>query len=97
MVRPAATGLATAFYRLYLLDAWREAPHYSEQERAALALTEAITQIADGQVPDDVWEAAAGVLSPEQLAAVIAANVEIAGWNRIQISTRVPPGEYQPG
>ncbi len=82
--------------RLYLLDAWRESPHYSEHERAALALTEAITQIGDGQVPDEAWEAAAAVLSPEQLAAVIAASVEINGWNRIAITTRMPPGEYQP-
>jgi AhpD family alkylhydroperoxidase len=82
--------------RLYLLDAWHESPHYGEQERAALALTEAITNIADGHVPDDVWEAAASVLSPEQIAAVIAVNVEINGWNRIAISTRTPPGEYQP-
>ncbi len=43
--------------RLYLLDAWREAPHYTEQERAALALTEAITEIGEGQVLDEVWEA----------------------------------------
>jgi AhpD family alkylhydroperoxidase len=83
--------------RLHLLDAWREAPHYSEQERAALALTEAITRIGEGHVPDEVWGAAAKVLSPEQLAAVIAANVEIGGWNRIAISTRMPPGEYRPG
>ncbi len=82
--------------RLYLLDAWREAPHYTEQERAALALTEAITNLVDGHVPGEVWDAAAAVLSPEQIAAVIAANVEIAGWNRIAISTRMPPGEYEP-
>lgn len=74
--------------RLYLLDAWRESPHYSEQERAALALTEAITEIGDGQVPDEVWLAAAEVLSPQQLAAVIAANVEIAGPR----SVRTMPG-----
>jgi hypothetical protein len=48
-------------------------------------------------VPDEVWDAAAAVLSPEQLAAVIAADVEIAGWNRIAITTRMVPGEYQPG
>lgn len=82
--------------RLYLLDAWREAPCYTEQERAALALTEAITQIGEGQVSDDVWQAAATVLSQEQLSAVIAANVEINGWNRIAISTRMPHRDYQP-
>jgi AhpD family alkylhydroperoxidase len=82
--------------RLYQLDAWRESPHYSEQERAALALTEAVTRVRDGHVPDEVWDAVAEVLNPEQIAAVIAANVEINGWNRIAISTRMQPGEYQP-
>jgi AhpD family alkylhydroperoxidase len=82
--------------RVYLLDAWGESPHYSEEERAALALTETITRIADGHVCDEAWDAAATVLSPPQLAAVIAANVEINGWNRIAVSTRMPPGQYQP-
>jgi AhpD family alkylhydroperoxidase len=82
--------------RLYLLDAWRESQHYSERERAALALTEAITRIEGGHVSDEVWDAVAEVLNPEQIAAVIAVNVEINGWNRIAISTRMQPGEYQP-
>jgi hypothetical protein len=47
-------------------------------------------------VPDEVWQDAAEVLAPEQLAAVIAANLEINGWNRIATTTRMPAGEYQP-
>ena len=71
-------------------------PHFSEQERAALALTEAITSVSQGHVPDEIWDAAAQALTPAQIAAVIGANVEINGWNRIAISTRMQPGEYQP-
>ncbi len=82
--------------RIYLLDAWREAPHYTDQERAALALCEAVTLVSEGQVSEEVWDAAAAVLSPAQLAAVVGATVAINGWNRIAISSRMTPGEYQP-
>jgi AhpD family alkylhydroperoxidase len=82
--------------RLYLLSAWREAPHYDPTERAALALAEAVTQVSVDQVPDDVWAEAASALTPEQIAAVIAVTVAINGWNRIAISTRMAPGTYEP-
>ena len=82
--------------RLYLLSAWREAPLYTEQERAALALTEAVTLVADTQVPDDVWEEAAKVFSPEELAGVLMAIVTINGWNRIAMASRTPAGHYRP-
>ncbi len=82
--------------RLYLLDAWREAAHYDEVERAVLALVEAITLVSQGHVSDEVWEEAGSVLNPEQVAAVIAATVAINGWNRIAVATRMVPGRYQP-
>lgn len=82
--------------RLYLLNAWRESPHYDQTERAALALAEAVTLVSAGHVLDEVWDAAGSVLSPEQLAAVVAVTVAINGWNRIAISTRLAPGAYQP-
>lgn len=82
--------------RLYLLNAWRESPHYDSTERAALALAEAVTLVSADHVPDELWDAAASVLSPEQLAAVIAVTVAINGWNLIAISTRMTPGAYQP-
>jgi AhpD family alkylhydroperoxidase len=82
--------------RLYLLHAWREAPQYDQTERAALALAEAVTEVAVGRVPDAVWEQSAAVLDAPQLAAVIAVTVAICGWNRIAIATRMTPGEYQP-
>jgi AhpD family alkylhydroperoxidase len=82
--------------RLYLLSAWRESPHYEPTERVALALAEAITLVTADHVPDEVWDAAGSVLSPEQLAAIVAVTVAINGWNRIAISTRMTPGAYQP-
>lgn len=76
--------------RLHLLPAWHEAPCYSERERAALALTEAVTRVADTHVPDEVWDHAAKVFPAEELAGVLMAIVTINGWNRIAISSRTP-------
>jgi AhpD family alkylhydroperoxidase len=82
--------------RLHLLAAWREAPLYTARERAALALTEAVTLVADTRVPDDVWDQASKVFSEEELAGLLMAIVVINGWNRIAISTRTPAGDHQP-
>lgn len=82
--------------RLYSLNAWRESPLYNERERAALALTEAVTLVADGQVPDDVWDVAADVFAPEELAQLIFAIVSINTWNRLAITSRTEPGHYDP-
>lgn len=81
--------------RLYLLSAWQEAPIYTERERAALALTEAVTLVSQTHVPDDVWNRSAAVFSPEELAGVLMAIVTINGWNRMAISSRTPAGRYQ--
>src|SRR5690348_17401264 len=69
--------------RLHLLAAWREVPLYTARERAALALTEAVTLVADTHVPDDVWERASKVFTEEELAGLLMAIVVINGWNRI--------------
>lgn len=82
--------------RLYLLPAWREAPLYTERERAALALTEAVTLVADGHVDDGVWAQAAAVFPEPELAALLMAIVTINGWNRIAITLRSEVGGYQP-
>ncbi|AZQ73118.1 MULTISPECIES: carboxymuconolactone decarboxylase family protein [Streptomyces] len=83
--------------RIYLLNAWEEATgYYTEKEQAALALTEAITVLTDGFVPDEVYERAARHFSEEELAHLIAAIIVINSWNRISVSTRVQPGSYQP-
>ncbi len=83
--------------RLYMLGAWRESPLYSERERAALELCEAITQIAGHGVPDDVWERAAVQFSAEELGQVVFAIVVINTWNRLSITTQAEPGHYTPG
>jgi AhpD family alkylhydroperoxidase len=83
--------------RLHVLPAWREAPWYSERERAALALTEAMTRLTPGGVPDDVFAAAAAVFTEHELAGVIWAVTVINAWNRIAITSRMEPGHYQPG
>ncbi len=83
--------------RLHALAAWREAPFYTDQERAALALAEAVTLCAEGHVPGPVWDAAAERFSPAQLAALVGILVTISGWNRIGVATRTwLPGSYQP-
>jgi AhpD family alkylhydroperoxidase len=77
--------------RLYLLDAWREAPVYTERERAALAWTEAVTLVSGTHVPDDVYETARKHFEETELVNLTLAVVAINGWNRFSISFRVPP------
>jgi AhpD family alkylhydroperoxidase len=83
--------------RLYLLDAWREAPFYSDREQAALAWAESVTKIAGGQVPDKVYEKAREQFSEEELVDLTIAIVAINGYNRINIAFRVTAGTYEPG
>lgn len=82
--------------RLYMLDAWRESPFYTERERAALAWAEAVTLITNGHVPDEVYEQARGQFRDEELVNLTLAVVAINGWNRLSISFRAVPGAYQP-
>jgi AhpD family alkylhydroperoxidase len=82
--------------RLYLLDAWRESPFYSERERAALAWTEALTLVADGHVSDEVYEDARAQFNEEELANLSLAVVAINGANRLNIAFRTVPGTYRP-
>ncbi len=76
--------------RLFLLDAWRETTLFTDKERATLALTEAMTFITNGYVPDDVYNEAAKHLTEKELAAVIMTIVTINAWNRISITLRTP-------
>lgn len=83
--------------RLDALAVWAEAPFFSEEERAALELAEAITSCAESHVPDDAYLAAARVFRPDQLAALVAVAVAINAWNHISVATRAwLPGSYQP-
>ncbi len=77
--------------RIYALNAWRETPFFTERERAALALTEAVTLVHDGHVPDAVYAEAAAVFDENQIAALIWAATVINAYNRIAISTRMTP------
>ncbi len=83
--------------RLYLLDAWRESPDYSERERAALALTEAMTVLERGGVPDAIWDEAAARFDEAELGALVVKIAAINAWNRLQVTTKAEPGHYQPG
>ena len=81
--------------RLYLLNAWRESPFYSDRERAALAWTEALTLITDGNAPDEVYEEARAQFDEEELANLTLAIVAINGSNRLNIAFRTIPGNYR--
>lgn len=76
--------------RIYALDAWRETPFFSDEERAILALTEEVTLISN-HVKDETYELAAAVLEDTYLAQVILAIITINVWNMIGISTRLMP------
>jgi len=82
--------------RLYELDAWREAPFYSQRERAALAWTEAVTLVTNGHVPDEVFEEVRTQFPDRELAFLTLAVVAINSWNRLAIAFRAEPGTYQP-
>lgn len=76
--------------RISVLPAWRETHYFTDKERASLALIEAVTLVAQGQVPDTVYAEAAAALSNEEIAAVEWIGVVINAWNRIAISSRFP-------
>ena len=82
--------------RLYGLDAWEESPYYTERERAALAWTEAVTNIREGHAPDAVFDEARKFFSEKELADLTLGIATINLWNRLAISMRSVPGRYQP-
>lgn len=81
--------------RLHALSAWRETPFFSDRERAALALAEALTR-TDGPVADEVLVEAARHFTDEEVAKVVFAVVAINGWNRLNAAAQLPVGDYQP-
>jgi AhpD family alkylhydroperoxidase len=83
--------------RLYVLDAWREAPFYSDRERAALAWAEAVTKITGGHVADEVYEAAHQQFTDEELVDLTLAVTTINTYNRINIAFGVKAGGYKVG
>ena len=85
--------------RLNLVAAWREATVFTEAEQAALELTEQGTRLADaaGGVSDEAWANAAKHYDDEQLGALVALIAGINAWNRMNVITQQPAGDYQPG
>ena len=82
--------------RLYALSAWEETPFFTDRERAALAWTEAVTRVAEGHVPDAVFDLARKHFQEKGLVDLTLAVVAINGWNRLAIGFRAVPGSYKP-
>lgn len=82
--------------RLYLLNAWRESPFYSQRERAALEWAEALTLLRDQNVPDEVYDAVRSEFNETDLVNLTLALVAINGANRLNIAFRTVPGSYRP-
>jgi AhpD family alkylhydroperoxidase len=91
-----ARALGETEQRLFVLDAWEGAAFYSERERAALALTEAVTRITEGHVPDAVFERARAHFNEQELIALVFTLTTINAWNRLAITMRTEVGNYQP-
>lgn len=84
--------------RIVQLSAWEESAHfYTPKELAALELTEAVTVLTDGFVPDEVYARAAEHFEEAELAQLIAALAVINAWNRFGVTFRMAPGHYRPG
>jgi len=82
--------------RRFAVAAWRDAPYFTDAERAALALTEAVTRLSDraDPVPDDVWDEAARHYDEPALAALILAIATVNVWNRLNVTTRQVAGQW---
>jgi AhpD family alkylhydroperoxidase len=92
-----ARAVGESEQRIYALAVWRDTAFFSERERAALALTEEVTLMADHHVPTEAYEAVAQHFSEDEVAALISLIVTINAWNAIGVSTHAwAPGSYQP-
>jgi AhpD family alkylhydroperoxidase len=83
--------------RLFVLDAWREAPFYSDRERAALSYAEAVTKINEGHVSDEIFEEARNQFSEQEIIDLTMAVITINCYNRMNIAFRTTAGTYVPG
>jgi AhpD family alkylhydroperoxidase len=90
-----ARALGETEQRLYALSAWRETPFFTLRERAALAWTEAVTNVQQGHVPDEVYELARSEFDEAELTKLTLTITLINSWNRIAIAFRAEPGSYQ--
>ncbi|MCH1883366.1 carboxymuconolactone decarboxylase family protein [Agrococcus sp. ARC_14] len=92
-----ARRLGESDERLWSVAAWRDTPFFTDAERAALALTEAMTRIADNSagVPDDAWHDVAAHFPDEEAAALVTAIASVNAWNRINVATRLTAGGFR--
>jgi alkylhydroperoxidase family enzyme len=91
-----ARAMGETEQRIYCLSAWRETPFYSDSERAALELTEAVTAISANGVPDELYERVRLHFDEKQYIDLITIIITINGWNRLAISAQSIPGHYKP-
>jgi AhpD family alkylhydroperoxidase len=91
-----ALALGENEQRLHVLSAWREAPFYTDRERAALLWTEYVTLVSQDHVPDAIYETVRQQFTEEEMVNLTLAVVAINGWNRFAIAFRSVAGEYQP-
>ncbi|WHY55858.1 carboxymuconolactone decarboxylase family protein [Peribacillus simplex] len=91
-----ARAMGETEQRIYCLSAWRESPFYSEPERAALELTEAVTAISANGVPDELYERVRLHFDEKQYIDLVTIIITINGWNRLAISAKSIPGHYKP-
>jgi AhpD family alkylhydroperoxidase len=84
--------------RLFAVAAWRDSPYFSDAERAALALTEAVTRLSDREdpVPDAIWNEAKKHYDEAALASLVLTIASINVWNRLNVATRQPAGVWKP-
>ena len=93
-IRKIARKLGESDDRLLAVVAWRDAPFFTDAERAALALTEAATRLSDtaDPVPDEIWDEAASHYDEQELAGLVMAIASINVWNRLNVATRQVAG-----
>jgi len=91
-----ARALGESDDRLHLLAAWRDAPLFSERERAALLWCEELTLLAERNVPDETYDAVRAVFTEDELCHLTLAIVTINAWNRFAVGFRAPVGDYEP-
>jgi AhpD family alkylhydroperoxidase len=89
-----AIAIGETQQRLHVLAAWREAPFYSAQERAALTWCESVTNISKSGIPDEAYREIEKVFSPEEIAELTMAVIVINSWNRLAVGFRVEVGNY---
>ncbi|USK74186.1 carboxymuconolactone decarboxylase family protein [Peribacillus frigoritolerans] len=90
-----ARAMGETEQRIYCLSAWRETPFYSDSERAALELTEAVTAISANGVPDELYEKVRLHFDEKQYIDLVTIIITINGWNRLAISAQNIPGHYK--